>query len=971
MRVVNMWFNRYVFLLFLYFTSRRHQVRADNGLTELETLAQEIGIKSHRVTDALSHVYVKDSKYEIYYYDGNDSEEEVGGRRENLLSKFYICMNCIFATWTRGELFKFVELFPVLFSWKFETIHNNVFRAIYDEKIVPTCKGIAKYTLRFIDVLFSFMDKVTYSSLVDTSLLKALLSLNFKINYMYAAYSRPFVDDDGTYSERGIDVSIVQLLLEVISEIQNFIAVNCPLSDYYTNNMFFYYLEPSPNEVNVTDFLDNIGPMRLELTDGERCDLDKLLLTNILNKWEEIDTSILRGILFLNYNVGCDEELMFYDIYDIIEPVYDLQVIHWYQQVVSNTIMSLLFAKINRFFKEYKVNNAVPIVKEAFQMINDTILPAYNNLPVKIVESFELLASKDQYDQVDVERLKDTISRAVLLPAAEARLESYRFTDTDEEQLMTLLNSSLEDFLKDLLRNFGQLTCFLQLFRYLNVEYNTYYTSFNKDYNKIVDKISTSDMCRWRKNRSTSERKKQILKQNFYSDFSEVEIEFTANDNVENVAKDPSHEESTQSGSGPDEYFSEVDDGSTADDNADDATNDPSVSTRAESSADSEKTIVDKGCDFFTGLIHQCTVILDHIINGFSPSASDDDDDDGLNSTLVRDRLNVIRSSLHAAHTGYLDRRIQRIAYNLLPIIDINFKRDFGDSRENRRLRMMSLIAVELNYYGLEYCRPPKRNFLQYNNLNIDSLGNVSFYENDIRRFIESIQNTKKLGRGNLTRLGQFKLVELDGVFAEYLNNSRDYDSYRNAIKIRWKGENKSVGEIYNGLVYHVSRPFYYYAFADVLLKFAVATLFYEVERFELINTMDSGRYLRLLETVIKAVRPTKSYIKRVAGDVVDEMQTVYFSAVQKKDNATKLYELGKKIINEFNEIGVSINVSLPKIANSEFPQETSESYDGSPQSSRRKNSYKIEEFEITIVSITKTITSITKSLNEYVAYIV
>lgn len=954
--------DRYIFIFFLYFTSRRYQARAANGLTELETVARGIGIKSQRVTDALSHVYVKSNRYEIYYYDGNDSREI--DYHENTLSKFYVCVNCVFATWTRGELFKFIEIFPVLYSWKFETIHNNIFRAVYDEKIVPTCNDIAEHTLRFVDVLFSFMEKVTYSSLVDTSLLRALLSLNFKIHYMHYVYKRKFVDDDGTYSKEGIDVLVVQLLIEVISEIQNFMVVNCSLSDIYTKNIFFYYLEPNPSEIKLTNFLDDIDPM--ELTHGERCNIDKMLLTNILNKWEETDKSILRGILFLNYNVGCDEQLMFYDIYDIIESFYDLQIIHWYQQVVSNTIMSLLFTKINLFFNEYEVNSKFPIIKEAFQTINDTFLPAYNDLPVNIAENFKLLASKDQYDQDDVEQLKDTFSRVVLVPAAEVLLESYTFTNTDEELLKTLLNSSLEEFLKDLLENIKDLTCFLQLFKFLNAEYNTYYTLFNKDYNKIVDKIFTSCMCRWEKDRPTADKKKQILKHNFHN-LSEVDIEFIAKDNADDVTEDPSRVESAQIGLGFEKEISGVDDKFTAKDNAYDVTEDPSLAestqTRPSGDKDTDKNILDEGCGFFTGLIHQCTIILDHM-NGFSWSPSEDN----LNSTLVHNRLDIIRSSLHAAHTSYLDRRLQRTAYNLLPIIDISFKQDFDDSGENHRLRMMSLIAVELNYYGLEYCRPPKHNFLQYNNMSINAFGNVSFYENDIQRFIEIVQNTKTPGRQDLAKLGQFKFMGLDGIYTEYLNNSHDYDSYKNVIKIQWKGEKKSIGEIYNGIVNHVSQPFYYYAFADTLLKFSVAALFYEVEHFEL-ETIDS----RLIQMVKKSARLTKSYIKKLTDDIVDEMQFIYFSVIQRKHDEPKLNALRQKIINTFKEIGVSINVNLPKTTNNDLSHGKSESYlcASNPQNVQQKIFSKTEELLKPISSATKTITMVTQTLNEYIVYFI
>lgn len=142
-----------------------------NAVTKLDvinTVAVERVEKSKFLCDVYGY------KYRIFMYDpvvGTTSKDSM-----TVLNNFYIIMNCRFADWTQFELFKFFKNFPE----SDEQNSNDYIKLVKDH-----CKILnhaAKNVVRFVNILLKLVSITT--SYVDTSLLKTLIFLQYKIDFI-------------------------------------------------------------------------------------------------------------------------------------------------------------------------------------------------------------------------------------------------------------------------------------------------------------------------------------------------------------------------------------------------------------------------------------------------------------------------------------------------------------------------------------------------------------------------------------------------------------------------------------------------------------------------------------------------------------------------------------------------------------------------------------------------------------------
>lgn len=189
----------------------------------------------------MNDVIINGVSYPIFYYEAeNDSTNN------NVLSKLYTCINCEFAAWTQDKLFELIETYhPLLFSSKFKDLQNDLFEINHNEymRILDVVK---EFTERFINILFDFISKyLSYNSLIDTGILKSLISLHFKIDFIKTILHKSdhTNKDDKLSTTNGSDVIEIRGILEVINDIQSFMMFNCeifPLT--YDNKQLFGYL---------------------------------------------------------------------------------------------------------------------------------------------------------------------------------------------------------------------------------------------------------------------------------------------------------------------------------------------------------------------------------------------------------------------------------------------------------------------------------------------------------------------------------------------------------------------------------------------------------------------------------------------------------------------------------------------------------------------------------------------------------
>lgn len=88
-------------------------------------------------------------------------------------------------------------------------------------------------------------------------------------------------------------------------------------------------------------------------------------------------------MLDMTFNMGYDVINQLKDIFKIINTSYDLQIVHWYQETVMNSIIALFFSKLKQYFTEkYKANKPAPkFMKEVFKILTPVFFSTNDFLP--------------------------------------------------------------------------------------------------------------------------------------------------------------------------------------------------------------------------------------------------------------------------------------------------------------------------------------------------------------------------------------------------------------------------------------------------------------------------------------------------------------------------------------------------------------------------------------------------------------
>lgn len=901
-----MWCNRYLFLFFIYYSTIQYGILA-NKFRDFENRARAMGLQSSGSTGSTGIIYI--NGHECKIFDLNANYNTVKGYDKDTLKIFHICMNCMFATWTQGELFKLIQFFPILYSWKFGSKHTNIFIEKYDD-IETRFNLITNQINDFITILLNFFDINTYSTYLDTSVLKALLSLNFKIEYKKLYYN-PVDNDKNTVNQHHLDKYIVRLVMEVVNDLQIFMTANCQLSEKYDDNIFFPYLIPYPNSIDIHQFLIDIKPLQLELPNKNQCNTEKLLLENILLSTDH--NNILLGMLDMRLDIGCNKEIEFFEIINIFKKNHDLQLIHWYQETIMNTILVLLITKIKLYFTSFDYNkpNLINFMNQ-FKIINSEFLSAFAILPQNIIDFFDLLASNKNYDKIDLKEftsIPDSMNDFNLRPIGKIPVDM-----NITEHLKLLLNSTLEEFSSFLVTNIEMFSCFLQSFKFLNKEFNTYYTPFKKDYNKIVNAIIKDKRCTWESNKEVNKIKK-ILNANSYDSYFTANIIYT-------------HDFDAQ-----------------------------------------------KGCNFFTALSNYSIDALRFINQTCSGDVYED-------YTHTYNNLNKIKTSLEKAHQFDFNHRLQTTTYNILPYIDINFNNYVNVSCLSYHKRIMYLMAIELNYYGLDYCHPPEYNFLTFNN--IHEFGDSNHYNYHVRKYLRRLRFADELNGSDFKPPVNHKLIKLTNIYDEYSKHQHTYKEFDNIIKLKWKGEEyKNIGEIHNDIITNVAQTFYNYAFIDIFLKFSFAAIIYVLNEYQSkteirLNRVECNEFLHMYrnELIIKNLRVIRHFFAKLISNISKQMDNIHrYYCMDENDKKNEFIQIHQNIVDEFEKLGVLINFNyvIEESSTSEThiieESKVDQTVSANDITEGATQTYNVVRIQI-ISFILRTVQVIDKNLNEHSMYV-
>jgi len=187
--------------------------------------------------------------------------------------------------------------------------------------------------------------------------------------------------------------------------------------------------------------------------------------------------------------------------------------------------------------------------------------------------------------------------------------------------------------------------------------------------------------------------------------------------------------------------------------------------------------------------------------------------------------LNTLENIYNNYHT-IRDRYLNELLMEIIPVLET--KRDEASDWKNQskfiHIRILFVIMTALDKYGLEACNNDKYDYLIFNNIDYDTTGEHPIKNQEIIDNLKTLINLAPQPTGSIT------LPDLNYSFKKTQKNILKFKLLTGDKKIRfyWRGELKTIDEIYKNVEIYILNPFYVHALYDVYFKFLMTTLYYE-----------------------------------------------------------------------------------------------------------------------------------------------
>ncbi|CAI6350053.1 unnamed protein product [Macrosiphum euphorbiae] len=398
------------------------------------------------------------------------------------MSVFHIYTNCSFAEWLQNKLFKFIEKFPIFYQLKFQNTKNNEFnRPFVRPNIIDKLIEIDSFVKRFINILLHNFLHLADSRDYDTSLLRTMLLLQFRIHFLTL-----LVDTKQPPSD---DV-VVRSILEIMNLIQTFMATNCDVHTY--NKKYYkddkkhciddeYFIKSShffdfwiTKSADTNEFIEKIFKLIAEmgLEDSNKyCNTDQMLLVNIVaeNPDHPVLWEISHAVVYTN-----SKTIKIYQILNKIEKrECDLELILWYQESIFNAIVKLIYSKIITALQQgtSKPEEIVESIPKFIELPTD-VTDYFTSIIYDIDEEDEQINTDDIKEKLikKITDLRDSINNIILI--------TYNTTKNQDV-------SDLVEFTTYMRSNSEKFYCYISVCKFLRNEFTKYYIPFMRDLSKV------------------------------------------------------------------------------------------------------------------------------------------------------------------------------------------------------------------------------------------------------------------------------------------------------------------------------------------------------------------------------------------------------------------------------------------------------------------------------------------------------
>jgi len=176
-------------------------------------------------------------------------------------------------------------------------------------------------------------------------------------------------------------------------------------------------------------------------------------------------------------------------------------------------------------------------------------------------------------------------------------------------------------------------------------------------------------------------------------------------------------------------------------------------------------------------------------------------------------------------NTTIRDRFLSDLLFEMIPVLVTKRNPETDWKRENYStlFRNLCAIMIELNKYGFKVCTSEKYENFFFNNTSYDTIGNHPQKKEEIISQMTQLIIVSFNG-SNMT---QPTLPQHNYLF-EKIKWSHYKRYFNKNIRLYWRGELKTIYQIYENVEFDILNPSYVYALYDIYFKFLMATLYYD-----------------------------------------------------------------------------------------------------------------------------------------------
>ncbi|CAI6349062.1 unnamed protein product [Macrosiphum euphorbiae] len=466
-------------------------------LSELLELEKAVYIKLRSsifpINDNVSYSIKLHSDMDLILYGYLVPSAATETKTDMYMSVFYIYTNCSFAEWLQNKLFKLIEKFPIFYQSKFQNTYNNEYNKRFVRKnLIDELRKLDSAVKRFINILLHNFLHLADSRDYDTSLLKTMLLLQFKINFLTLPLDtkQPPSDDE-----------VVRSILEIMNLIQMFMATNCDVhtynKKYFTADEYFikkshffdFWITKSADTNNSIEKIFNIMN-QLCLEDSKKyCNTEEMLLVNIVA--ENPDHPVLWEISHAEVYTN-SKTIKIYQILQKIEKrECDLELIFWYQESIFNAIVKLIYSKI------------ITALQEGTSKPEDIVqsIPKFIELPTDVTDYFTSITNdKDEKnEQIKTDDIKEKLIKKI----SDLRDSITSIILETDNATVAQKVSNLDEFTTYMNSNSEKFYCYISVCKFLRNEFSKYYIPFIRNLSKVehivyedvlIEKIVQSDV---------------------------------------------------------------------------------------------------------------------------------------------------------------------------------------------------------------------------------------------------------------------------------------------------------------------------------------------------------------------------------------------------------------------------------------------------------------------------------------------